>query len=200
MLFCCPSHNSSELGFLQHILGVVSVFAVLSPSLFPVLFFKARARSLTFSEGINIWIFIFIHMQFFSLQFFPWCAAQTVSFSMKHHPPVLCTPSNFASAFAAQKQNKTFVMNCHCAVWDSRWSFPYYYFPKFSFPAQIPRTPLLFGLEWQKENGVMKSKSTFKLPCCTMGSISDCISCSLPATAESLIRHNHLIPWENRTT
>lgn len=183
MLFCCSPYIASLLGFQQHFPEVVPVFPVLSLSLLPILCSFFKAKSLIFWKGLIPESLLLSTCN--SLQFFSWRAAQTVSFSVKHHPPVLCTPSNFAFAFAAQKQDEVFIMNCHCGVQDSHWSFPYYYFPEFSVPAQIPRTPLLFTLEWHKENLLMKSKSIFKLLRCMMGSISDCISCSPPVTAES---------------
>lgn len=67
--------------------------------------------------------------------------------------------------------------------------FSHYCLPKSSVPAQIPRAPLLFGLEWQKYILIIDSKCISKFPYRMTGAISDYISCSLPVTAESHSLH-----------
>lgn len=106
------------------------------------------------------------------------------SFSVKHHPPVLCVlPQTLLLHLLHKSRMKHFLWIVTVQYERLIDLLPITVFQSSLF--QPKSLEFLFGLEWHKENLVMKSKSTFKLACCMMGSISDQISSSPPATAES---------------
>lgn len=138
------------LAALPRLLSHVSAGRIpcVSLSLFSIPFSFFKIRFLIFIGGINIWMFTSISISFFYLQLFSSCTDQTANFHAKHHTPVLCTPSGFASVFAA-KRNICYELTLHSM------RFPLIFLPFTAFQNSLswpkcPRVAILFGLQWHE--------------------------------------------------